>query len=46
MALATGYRTLVILCAALYLGAFLLTPRGTAGELTPAARTPQLADSA
>jgi hypothetical protein len=25
-ALATGYRTLVVLCAALYLGAFLLTP--------------------
>ncbi|HKH55819.1 MAG TPA: spermidine synthase [Propionibacteriaceae bacterium] len=46
MALATGYRTLVVLCAALYLGAFLLTPRGTAGELSRTARTPQLADSA
>src|SRR5215204_6132377 len=46
MALATGYRTLVVLCAALYLGAFLLTPRGTAGGLNRTARTPQLADSA
>jgi hypothetical protein len=27
LALATGYRSLLIVCAALYLGAYLLTPR-------------------
>lgn len=39
-ALATGYRTLVILCAALYLGALLLTPRSAARGLDRSATTP------
>jgi len=31
MALATGYRSLLVVCAALYLAAYLVTPRGGAG---------------
>ncbi len=33
LALATGYRSLLIVCAAVYLGAYLLTPRATAGRI-------------
>lgn len=45
-ALATGYRTLLVVCAALYLGAFLLTPRDTVRGLDRTASTPLLADRA
>jgi hypothetical protein len=45
-ALATGYRTLIVLCAALYLGAFLLTPRGAPRGLDQTVSTPLLADPA
>ena len=45
-ALATGYRTLIVLCAALYLGAFLLTPRGAPRGLDQAVSSPLLADPA
>jgi spermidine synthase len=43
-ALATGYRALLVLCAALYLGAFLLTPRSAARGSNRTARTPLLAE--
>jgi SAM-dependent methyltransferase len=43
-ALATGYRALLVLCAALYLGAFLLTPRSAAQGLDRTASTPLRAD--
>jgi spermidine synthase len=46
VALATGYRTLLIICAGLYLGAFLLTPRGAVRGLDRAPSTPVLADRA
>jgi len=37
LALATGYRSLLVVCTALYLGAYLLMPRGSGGQL-PAGR--------
>ena len=38
LALATGYRALLVVCAALYVGAFLLTPRGDIDAHPRAAR--------
>jgi hypothetical protein len=44
--LETGYRMLLVFCAALHLGAFLLTPHGAARGLNPTASTPLIADPA
>jgi len=39
LALATGYRSLLVVCAVLYLAAYLLMPRGSSGRL-PAMASP------